>query len=365
MKVGLIGLPEVGKTTLFNALTRSNEATHAYRTRQEEVHLGSVPVPDERFDFIAQVTRKKKVVPATLDIVDGGARIEMDAKREKFGTDFFAGVRNMDALVLVLRAFRSDLLPEPPGGLDPARDAQKILEELLLADMMVIEGRLERLEKSRRMKRQTPAEAVEEQTLTEIKAHLEALQPVRTLELSEDEERSVRSFAFVSGKPLILVANLGEEDLGGDAEITANLRTYAKENGLELIELCAKVEMEIAQMDPTEEREFLSAMGIAEPARERLVRAAYAALGYISFFTIGEEEVRAWTIRKGTTALGAAEKIHTDIARTFIRAEVISFEDFRTAGGWEAAKAAGKMRLEGKEYIVKDGEIIHIRNLRG
>lgn len=271
----------------------------------------------------------------------------------------------MDALVLVLRAFRSDLLPEPPGGLDPARDAQKILEELLLADMMVIEGRLERLEKSRRMKRQTPAEAVEEQTLTEIKAHLEALQPVRTLELSEDEERSVRSFAFVSGKPLILVANLGEEDLGGDAEITANLRTYAKENGLELIELCAKVEMEIAQMDPTEEREFLSAMGIAEPARERLVRAAYAALGYISFFTIGEEEVRAWTIRKGTTALGAAEKIHTDIARTFIRAEVISFEDFRTAGGWEAAKAAGKMRLEGKEYIVKDGEIIHIRNLRG
>lgn len=365
MKVGLIGLPEVGKTTLFNALTRSNEATHAYTAHQDEVHLGSVPVPDERFDFVAQVSRRKKVVPATLDIVDGGARIAVDAKREKFGTDFFAGVRNMDALVLVLRAFHSDLLPEPPGGLDPTRDAQKIIEELLIADLVGIEGRLERLEKSRLMKRQTPAEAVEQQTLTRIKAHLEALQPVRTLELTEDEERSVRSFAFVSGKPLILVANVGEEDLGREAQVTAGLRAYAKENGLELIELCAKVEMEIAQMDPSEEREFLEAMGIVEPARDRLVRAAYAALGYISFFTIGEDEVRAWTIRKGTTALGAAEKIHTDIARTFIRAEVIPFEDFRAAGGWDAAKAAGKMRLEGKEYIIKDGEIIHIRNSRG
>lgn len=365
MKVGLIGLPEVGKTTLFNALTRSNAATHAYHARVDEVHLGTVPVPDERFDFAVEVCRPKRAVPATLEVTDGGARVGIDERRERFGADFFAGVRSMEALVLVLRAFRSDLLPEPPGGLDPCRDAQRVSEELILADLMVTEGRLERLEKNRRMKRETPAEAGEHQTLERIKAHLEAVRPVRTLEMTADEERSVRSFAFVSGKPLILVANLSEEDLGGEAAVTADLRRHAAENRLPLIELCAKVEMECAQMEPAEEREFLAAMGIAEPARDRLIRAAYSALGYLSFFTVGEDEVRAWTIRRGTTALGAAEKIHTDIARTFIRAEVMAFEDFRAAGGWEAAKAAGKMRLEGKDYIIQDGEIVHIRHSRG
>ncbi len=365
MKVGLIGLPEVGKTALYNALTRSTAATHSFGGRSDAVNLGTIPVPDERFDYAVEVCHPKKVTPATLEVTDGGARVQLDEKREKFGTDFFTGVRNMDTLVLVLRAFQSDVVPEPPGGLDPRRDAQRIIEELLIADLTVIEGRLERLEKNRQLKRQTPAEAAEHQTLEKIKAHLEYLKPVRTLELTPDEERSVRSFAFVSGKPLILVANVGEEDLAGEPAITAGLRQFAGEEGLLLVELCAKVEMEVAQMDPAEEREFLEAMGIHEPARDRLIRAAYAALGYVSFFTVGEDEVRAWTIRRGTSALGAAEKIHTDIARTFIRAEVIPFDDFQAAGGWDAAKAAGKMRLEGKEYVVKDGDIVHIRNSKG
>lgn len=371
MKVGLIGLPEVGKTTLFNALTRQNAALNTYGGQTNEVHLGTVPVPDARFDYAVEVCTPKKITPATVDITDGGARVQLSdgqagqGSREKFGTDFFAGVRNMDALVLVLRAFQNPTLPEPPGGLNPARDAAKIGEELLIADLTIIEGRLERLEKNRLMKRTTPAEAVEFQTLTKIKEHLESLQPVRTLELTEDEERSVRSFAFVSGKQLILVANLAEDDLGGTAAITAELREYAKANHLELVELCAKVEMEVSQMEPDEEREFLAAMGIEEPARDRLVRAAYAALGYLSFFTVGEDEVRAWTIRTGTNAVGAAEKIHTDIARTFIRAETMAFADFREAGDWDRAKSAGKMRLEGKEYIVKDGDILHIRNSKG
>jgi GTP-binding protein YchF len=371
MKVGLIGLPETGKTTLFNALTRQNASTHSFGAQTSEVHLGTVPVPDARFDFAVEVCHPKKQTPATIDITDGGARVQLDEARgggggkEKFGTDFFAGVRNMDVLVLVLRAFQSPALPEPPGGLDSARDAQKIAEELLLADLTIIEGRLERLEKNKLMKRTTPAEAVEHQTLTKVKNHLESLEPVRTLEMTEDELRSVRSFAFVSGKPLILVANIGEEDLDSDGARTAGLRAYAKANGLELVELCAKVEMEVSQMEPAEEREFLAAMGIDEPARDRLIRAAYAALGYISFFTVGEDEVRAWTIRKGTNAVGAAEKIHTDIARTFIRAETMPFDEFQTAGGWDEAKSAGKMRLEGKEYVVKDGDILHIRNSRG
>lgn len=365
MKVGLIGLPEVGKTSLFNALTRSKVATNTYGGVKDEVHLGTVIVPDDRFDFAVEVCHPKKVAPASIEITDGGARVQVDEKREKFGTDFFTGVRNMDALVLVLRAFKSDTVLESPGGIDPHRDAEKIGEELLLADLGVIEGRLERLEKNRLMKRTTPAEAVEHQTLDKIKAHLESLQPVRTLELTEDELKAVKSFSFVSGKPLILVANLGEDDLGGDAEITVGLREYAKENHLPLVELCAKIEMEVAEMEPAEEREFLAAMGVSEPARDRLVRAAYEALGYISFFTVGEDEVRAWTIRRGTNAVGAAEKIHSDIARTFIRAETMAFDDFRAAGGWDEAKAAGKMRLEGKEYPVKDGDILHIRNSKG
>lgn len=365
MKVGLIGLPEVGKTTLYNALTRQSAAVHSFGAHSIEVNLGTIPVPDERFDFAVEVCHPKKQVPATIEITDGGARISLEEKREKFGADFFAGVRTMDTLVLVIRAFSSDALPDPPGGIDPRRDAIKIGEELLLADLTVIEGRLERLEKNRLMKRQTPAEAVEQQTLTKVKDHLESLQPIRTLELTADEERSVRSFAFVSGKPLILVANLGEDDLGGEPDVTAGLRQFAAESGLPLVELCAKVEMEVSQMDPAEEREFLQAMGIEEPARDRLIRAAYSALGYMSFFTVGEDEVRAWTIRKGSTAVEAAGRIHTDIARTFIRAEVMAFDDFRAAGTWDAAKQAGKMRLEGKEYVVKDGEIVHIRNSKG
>ncbi len=362
MKVGLVGLPEVGKTTLFNALTRQQIALNTYGGVKDETHLGTVPVPDARFDYAVEVCLPKKQAPATVDITDGGARVQIDESREKFGTDFFAGVRNMDALVLVVRAFDNELLPAS----NPARDAARIAEELLLADLTIIEGRLERLEKNKLMKRTTPAEAAEHQTLLKIKAHMEGLQPVRTLELTPEEERSVRSFAFVSGKPLIIVANMGEDDLGIDnPEITAPLRSFSKENGLELVELCAKVDMEVSQMEPDEEREFLAAMGVAEPARDKLVRAAYAALGYISFFTVGEDEVRAWTIRRGTTAVGAAEKIHTDIARTFIRAETMAFSDFQQYEGWDAAKSASKMRLEGKEYLVKDGDILHIRNSKG
>ena len=362
MKVGLIGLPQSGKTTLYNALTRSFAATTPFGGYSEQVHLASIPVPDERFDFAVSTCNPKKVTPAAIEITDGGARVQLDENRQKFGTDFFAGVRNMDALVLVIRAFSSDLTPEPPNLL---KDAQGVLEELLLADLTVIEGRLERLEKARILKRQSPGEAAEQQTLEKIKEHLENLKPVRTLELTVEEERSIRSFAFVSGKPLILVANVGEDDLGDLASLASGLRSYAEENQLLLIELCAKVEMEVAQMEPAEEREFLGAMGIEEPARDRLIRAAYDALGYNSFFTVGEDEVRAWTLRKGSTALQAAERIHTDIARTFIRAEVIPFSDFREAGGWDSARSAGKMRLEGKEYVVKDGDIVHIRNSKG
>ena len=224
---------------------------------------------------------------------------------------------------------------------------------------------MERLEKARVARRMTATDAAEQQLLLRIKDHLDALKPVRTFDFTADEERLIRSFAFVSGKPVILAANVSEADLPGPADITAGLRDYARAEGLELIEFCASLEMDCAQMTPEEEREFLAEMGVAESARSRIIRAAYSALGYISFFTVGPDEVRAWTIRRGATALGAAEKIHTEIARTFIRAEVMPFEEFRAHNGWDQARAAGKMRLEGKDYVVKDGDIVHIRNSKG
>ena len=364
MKVGIIGLPQTGKTSLYNALTRG--AVELNKFGGGEVSVGTISVPDERFDYAVQMYTPKKVTPASIEFTEGGARIERgeaQGRGDKFGNDFFAAVRNMDALILVVRAFSDTTVPVPDSGVNPLREAEKILEELLLADLTVIESRLEKLEKARLQKRQTNAEAAEEQVLNKIKGHLEGMQPVRSLALTEDEARSIRSYAFVSQKPLILVANIGEEEVGGDPPARVGpLAEYAEAQQTPIVLLCAKIEMEVAQMEPDEEREFLEAMGIPEAARDRLIRAAYAALGLICFFTVGEDEVRAWTIVQGTNAVGAAGAIHSDLARGFIRAELMSFHDFRAAGGcWDEARAAGKMRLEGKEYLVKDGDILHVR----
>ena len=364
MKVGIIGLPQTGKTSLYNALTRSQVELN--RFGGGEVSVGVISVPDSRFDYAVEMCAPKKVTPASIEFTEGGARVErgeQHGRGDKFGTDFFAAVRNMDALILVVRAFDDPAVPVPDNGINPLREAEQILEELLLADLTVIESRMERLEKSRLQKRQTNAEAAEHQVLEKVKAHLDNFKPVRSLTLSEDETRSIKSYAFVSGKPLILVANVGEGDVGEALPAGIGpLAEYAAAHETPLVTLCAKIEMEVSQMEPDEEREFLEAMGIAEAARDRLIRAAYSALGLISFFTVGEDEVRAWTIKQGSNAVTAAGAIHSDLARGFIRAELMSFDDFRSGGGcWDEAKAAGKMRLEGKEYIVKDGDILHVR----
>ena len=364
MKVGIIGLPQSGKTSVYNALTRSQVELNKYGGG--EVSVNVISVPDSRFDHAVKTCQPKKETPASIEVTEGGARVERNegqGRGDKFGADFFSAVRNMDALLLCIRAFSNLEVALPNGGLNPLRDAEKILEELLLADLTVIETRLEKLEKARVLKRQTNTEAVEHQVMNKVKAHLEALLPVRSLELSEDEQRAIKSYAFVSGKPLILVANIGEEDLSDQTPDSVKaLEAFANAQGSQLILLCAKVEMEVSQMSPEDEREFLEAMGITDAARNRLIRAAYQVLGQISFFTVGEDEVRAWTIRQGTNAVGAAGAIHSDLARGFIRAELMNFDEFIEVGGcWDEAKSAGKMRLEGKEYIVKDGDILHVR----
>ncbi len=364
MRAGLIGLPGCGKTSVFNAVTRSDAPIHAYEAHSDRTYTAVVAVPDPRYDKAVSICQPKKQVPATLEIVDGAARIEAHERGHSFGTDFFAGVRNMDALVLVLRGF-VNLLVAPEGGADPVRDAETVLQELVLADLVVLEGRLERLQKAKTSRRQTAVGAGEEEAVRSLKDRLEGSQSLRTAQMTPDEEKYARAFGLVSAKPLILVLNIAEADIGHETPQVLETRTYAQRMGVPLIVLCASLEAEIARMEPAEESEFLEAMGIAESARDALIRVVYSHMGLISFLTVGSDEVRAWTVRKGTTALGAAEKVHTDLARSFIRAEVMDFADFERFGGWDAARAAGKMRLEGKDYIVKDGEIVHIRASRG
>lgn len=364
MKVGLIGLPQSGKTTLFYSLTRG-EGSPAGGGSAALVSV--VPVPDRRYDFAVDLFHPKKRTPATIEFTDGAAQISAGEGRssQKFGSDFFVGIRSVDALVLVVRAFDTPSLPPPEGGLNPLREYQAVTEELLLGDLAVIETRLERIDKQLKTRKagQPSPEVTEREILLKIKAVLDELRPVSSVELTDDERKIIKNFDFLTAKPLIAVVNVGEGDLaaGEDLPLLQPLREQCREDGVQLIALCASAEAEVAQLPEDDQREFLDALGIAEPARDRLIRASYAALGVMSFFTVGEDEVRAWTIPVGANALTAAGRIHSDLARGFIRAEVMAFDDLIAAQTWDAAKAANKLRLEGKDYPVKDGDILHVR----
>jgi len=363
LKVGLIGLPQAGKTTLFDALTRG-EASPAGGGSGALVSV--IPVPDPRYDFAVGLFHPKKRTPATIEFTDGAAQVT-GAERggQKFGADFFVGIRSVDALVLVVRAFETPSLPPPEGGLNPRRDYQAITEELLLGDLSVIETRLERIEKQLKTRKagQPSPEVTEREILNKIKAALDDFKPVSSVDLTDEENRVIKNFDFLTAKPLIAVANVGEGDIAEDEglPLLQPLREQCAIEGVNFIALCAAAEREVSQLAEGDQREFLDALGIAEPARDRLIRAAYRALGVQSFFTVGDDEVRAWTIPQGANALTAAGRIHSDLARGFIRAEVMAFDELIAARTWDAAKAAGKLRLEGREYMVKDGDILHVR----
>jgi len=364
LKVGLIGLPKSGKTTLFNALTRGDSSPAGGGS---SALVSVVPVPDTRYDFAVALFHPKKRTQATIEFTDGAAQLSGEGGKsaQKFGADFFVGIRSVDALVLVVRAFETPSLPAPAGGLNPLKEYQSITEELLLGDLSVIETRLERIEKQLKTRKQgVPSpEVSERETLLKIKAVLDDFKPVSSVDLDDDERKMVRNFDFLTGKPLIAVVNLGEGDIAGadTLALLQPLREQCGHEGVALITLCAAAEEEVAMLDEADQREFLDDLGIKEPARDRLIRAAYEALGVQSFFTVGEDEVRAWTVPLGASALTAAGRIHSDLARGFIRAEVLAFDDLIAAGTWDAAKAAGKPRLEGKDYPVKDGDILNIR----
>lgn len=358
MKVGIIGLPATGKTTLFNALTSGQASVKEFGGRYAQANIGIISVPDERFDFLVRVYTPKKISPACIEVVDGAAPMGRQETTGDFGTDFFSGIRAVDALIHVVRAFEDSFTQEIA---DPLRDVRKVNEELALADLQLVENRLERVDRALRNKKVLPGNphAAERDILERIQGQIENEQPIKTLELTPDERKMIRSFDLLSLKPMMIVANVGED--GADEGMLGGLREYCAAEGLELIELCAGVEMEIAQLPPNEQSEYLQAMGISESARARVVRGAYRQLGLISFFTVGDDEVRAWTIEKGTRAVDAAGEIHSDLARGFIRAEVMGYDDLVRTGSWEASKDSGFMRLEGKEYVVPDGDILSIR----
>ncbi len=362
MKVGIIGLPAIGKTTLFNALTHGEAPVAEFGAKRAEANIGTIAVPDARFDHIVEVCKPKKISPAHIEVIDGAAPIGVETQRG-FGTDFFTGIRAVEALIHVVRAFESPAHPAPENGLDPLRDVRKVNDELMLADLTLVETRLERIEKSMHNRKIVPGspQTMELELMQKIGKQLEDEKPLKELDLSNDEAKTIRSFDFLTLKPMIIVANVGEDDIGKTNPLVEGLRAYCESEGMELIELAANIEAEVAQLPEDEEKEYLEALGITEPARNKVVQSAYRALGLLSFFTAGEDEVKAWTINKGDKAVEAAGKIHSDLERGFIRAEIVSYDDFAKAGSWEAAKAASLMKLETKDYVIKDGDIMVVR----
>lgn len=350
MKVGLVGFAGSGKTTIFNTLTGLTAEVGGYGAR-EKANVGVIKVPDERVDKLAEIFNPKKKTFAEISFVDvAGPQVE-DTQQAQTGLDpkLVQHMREVDALVHVVRAFDNSMLTQSAGA---ARDIRAFDDELVLTDLVQIENRIARLKKEKDSAR-------ENDLMLRLKSALEAEHPMRDLELTNEDLSLIAGFRFLSLKPLLLLINQPEEQASGGAadEVIA----LAESRKLSVISMSGKVEMEIAQLAPEEQREFLQDIGIAEPARERFIRAAYSLLDLISFLTSGEDECRAWSIRRGTTAHKAAGVIHSDIERGFIRAEVIRFEDLAELGSEARCREQGKLKLEGKEYIVRDGDVVHFR----
>ncbi len=359
MKTGIIGLPQVGKTSLFKILTRADISTRSSNPR--EAHIGIATVPDDRLDRLAKQCNPRKLVHAQVEYADVGA-IGQEALKE---TAYLTNLRTVDALVHVLRVFEDDSIAHVGGSLDPVRDIANVEFDLMVSDLGQVEARLERMKKDL-LKKKTPELEKENELLLRTKAFLESEHPLREMEMTKEEKKVVRGFMFLSEKPILYVLNISESTtLGADLDAAVEkfgLSAYAAKPNTGVSAICGKVEAELAEMSDEEAAEFLGSYGLTESALARLIRKSYELLGLISFFTVGEDECRAWTIEKHTRAQDAAGAIHTDLQKHFIRAETIRWDALLELGSEAAARAAGKLRLEGKEYIVQDGDILHIRH---
>ncbi len=361
MKIAVIGLSNSGKTTVFNALTGQNIETTVYPTVSGEPHISVVKVPDNRLIELTEIFKPKKTTHATIEYMDyiGLTKGEMEQNRKVFDL-----IKDVDAIVHVVRAFEDDIIVHPLGNIDPLRDAETIELELIFGDLELVEKRLERMEDA--AKRGKKPDESEKKLLHKCRDFLSSETALRDVDFDEEEHKVMRHLQFLSIKPEVVVLNIGEQDLNSDREreLLGKTEGYFKgknKKSFSVLALCGKIEMEISQLPPDAAREFLDDLKIKEPALNKLIHVCYDLLGLISFLTVGDDEVRAWTVKKGTAAVKAAGKIHSDIERGFIRAEVISFDDFISSGSMHAAREKGLLRLEGKTYDVKDGDIINFR----
>lgn len=360
MKLGIVGLPNVGKSTLFNAITKAGAEAANYPFCTIDPNVGLVNVPDERLEVLHKLGNTKKIVPAVIEFYDIAGLVKGASKGEGLGNKFLSNIRETDAIVHVLRAFDDPNIVHVDGAVDPIRDIETIDTELILSDMAQMDNIYNKLEKQARADRSLQKNL---DILKRVKDHLDEGKNIRELEFNDDEKTLINQYQFLTAKPLIYVANVSYDDLiaGGNKYVEA-IKEYAKDHNEEVIEVSVKIEEEISQLDDDEKKEFLQEMGLKESGLDKLVKASYKTLGLMSFITTGEIETRAWTIKRGTRAQDAAGKIHTDIARGFIKAEVISYDVLVELGGSMAkAREEGKIRLEGKDYIMQEGDVVLFR----
>ena len=360
LQLGLVGLPNVGKSTLFNALTRAGAAVANYPFTTIDPNVGVVPVPDPRLKRIGEIVKPDKLVPATLRVVDIAGLVKGASHGEGLGNQFLSHIRGADAIAMVVRCFQDENVPHIADTLDPVEDIETVGLELILSDLEILERHLERVRTRAKARPREHTSQIE--TIEFVLDALRAGRPVRLLELEDEQRQFLREVPLATMMPVLYVANVGEDELPDGGTLAQRVRDRAAGEGAQAIALCALLEAELIEWDDADARSYLAELGLQALGLERFISTGYRLLDLITFFTTtGGREVRAWTLRRGQTAIGAAAQIHTDMARGFIRAEVVSYDELDRAGSLAALRDAGRLRLEGRHYVVQDGDILHIR----